>query len=162
MKEYQALEWAKNAATLSHHYTVHERFREAKIHLAASEYVIGRYTKDLETKEFECEEDRSEANEVVAQISADVAKSWGKFALVLLEASVEAADREAHPPCESHVIQTKFYLVRNKIRSHTKKERNSMFCICLMAFDDVYGLFCMHNMYFIHSNKHKAGNRRNI
>ena len=26
MKEYQPLEWAKNAATLSHHYTVHGEF----------------------------------------------------------------------------------------------------------------------------------------
>lgn len=45
----------------------------------------------METKEFDNEEERSEMDEVFNQIAADVCKSWGKYSLVLLETSLEAA-----------------------------------------------------------------------
>ena len=93
VKEYQALDWARNAATLSHHYTVHEHFKAAKLHLAAASYVLDFYRHELDSKEFDDEEDEAAAREAFEETEADVARSWGKYALVLLETSVEQSMR---------------------------------------------------------------------
>ena len=59
--------------------------------MAAAEYVLARFKKDLDTREFDDKDERGEIQEVLDQIEADVARSWGKYALVLLESSLEAA-----------------------------------------------------------------------
>jgi hypothetical protein len=51
LKEYQALDWCVNAATLSHHYVVKSRFAEAKQHLCAARFVLEKHKVEVELKE---------------------------------------------------------------------------------------------------------------
>ena len=92
LKEYKALEWATNAATLSHHYIAYQNFRAAKSHLGAATFVLERFKQELESREFgENEEDEKEdLQETVMKCEADIARSWGKYTLVLLQTSMDA------------------------------------------------------------------------
>ena len=92
LKEYKPLEWSTNAATLSHHYIACESFRAAKNHLGAASFVLERFKQELESREFgeNEEEEKEDLEEAVRKCEADIARSWGKYSLVLLQTSMEA------------------------------------------------------------------------
>ncbi len=91
LKEYRATEWCENAATLSHHYVVKERFEEAKQHLCAARYVLEKHRMELGLKEMS-DEDRKDAEELADMISARIDRAWGKYALVMLKMSMDAVE----------------------------------------------------------------------
>ena len=92
LKEYKAVEWATNAATLSHHYIACENFRAAKSHLGAAVFILDRFKQDIQSREFgENEvEEKEELEDTVKKCEADIARSWGKYTLVLLQTSMDA------------------------------------------------------------------------
>ena len=96
LKEYKAVEWATNAATLSHHYIACENFLAAKSHLGAATFVLERFKQDLEGREFgeNEEEEKEELEDTVKKCEADIARSWGKYTLVLLQTSMDALVEE--------------------------------------------------------------------
>ena len=92
LKEYKPLEWATNAATLSHHYIASENFRSAKTHLGAATFVLERFKQELDSREFGENEqnEKEDLQETVLKCEADIARSWGKYTLVLLQTSMDA------------------------------------------------------------------------
>ncbi|XP_034247264.1 KIF-binding protein [Thrips palmi] len=88
-KDYDPIEWALNAATLSQFFMTRNGFKQARHHLAASSYVLEKYYDE----QIKCLEGSSEEEEAKKERykhrSADVARCWAKYGLLLLESSKE-------------------------------------------------------------------------
>lgn len=86
--DYDPIDWALNAATLSQFFMEQNGFKQARHHLAASSYILEEYEKTLSA-----ETDRSEAfdakMETFKHRSADVARCWAKYGILLLSKSKE-------------------------------------------------------------------------
>ncbi|TRY63637.1 hypothetical protein TCAL_00816 [Tigriopus californicus] len=95
LKEFNSLDWAQNAATLSHFYEVDDNFPAAKTHLGAASYVLTRFLSEMESKEFKDDEERNDLMEKIGQTQGMVLRCWGKYALVLLQKSFERMCRQS-------------------------------------------------------------------
>lgn len=88
MKDYDPIDWALNAATLSQFFMERNGFKQARHHLAASSVILEQYEKELEQMT-----ERDEAYEAKMEVfkhrSADVARCWSKYGLLLLSKSKE-------------------------------------------------------------------------
>lgn len=83
------IEWALNAATLSQCFLENEGFNQARHHLAAAYYILEKYEKIMKEKESEMESEVAAAEyERFKHRSADVARCWAKYGLLLLSASI--------------------------------------------------------------------------
>ncbi len=91
LKELRPVEWATNAATLSHHYVACNKFRAAKHHIAAAKFVIGRFKDEMESTEFEDVEEKSEVLEAIERCSAVVSRTLGQYSRILLQKSQDKA-----------------------------------------------------------------------
>ncbi|XP_044254390.1 KIF-binding protein [Tribolium madens] len=86
--DYESIDWALNAATLSQFLMEQNGFKQARHHLAASSYILDQYAKTLDAIT-----ERNEAfdakMEVFKHRSADIARCWAKYGLLLLSKSKE-------------------------------------------------------------------------
>ncbi|KAK3927712.1 KIF-binding protein [Frankliniella fusca] len=88
-KDYDPIEWALNAATLSQFFMERNGFKQARHHLAAASYVLEKYFEEhIKNIEGSSEEDEAK-KERYRHRSADVARCWSKYGLLLLESSKE-------------------------------------------------------------------------
>lgn len=86
--DYDPIDWALNAATLSQFFMEKNGAKQARHHLAASSYILDKYQATLN----QCTEHSEENDAKVENFkhrSADVARCWAKYGLLLLSLSKE-------------------------------------------------------------------------
>lgn len=107
-KDYEPIDWALNTATLSQFFMEKNGFKQARHHLAASSYMLSKYEAELREEisngnvrslnENNTVENRTENNsreeisskeERFKHRSADIARCWAKYGLLLLSSSKE-------------------------------------------------------------------------
>lgn len=87
-KDFDPVDWALNSATLSQFFMEKNGFCQARHHLAAASYVMDQYEADLSLQEGN--DETLEANrERFRHRSADIARCWAKYGLMLLSTSME-------------------------------------------------------------------------
>lgn len=89
-KDYDPVEWAINAATLSQFYQGKEKFRTARHLLASASKVLSSHEAEFDTQQAESEETASK-QERYKRRCADVARCWGRYCLLLMQVSVNRA-----------------------------------------------------------------------
>ncbi|KAI4501308.1 hypothetical protein M0802_003681 [Mischocyttarus mexicanus] len=88
-KDLDYIDWALNAATLSQCFLENEGFTQARHHLAAAYYILEKYETIMKEKESETESEIAAAEyEHFKHRSADVARCWAKYGILLLSASI--------------------------------------------------------------------------
>ncbi|XP_046387888.1 KIF-binding protein isoform X2 [Ischnura elegans] len=85
-KEYEVVDWALNSATLSQFFITRNYFKQAKHHLAASSFMLDQFESEV-IKEGDQGEELEAKWSNFHHRSADVARCWAKYGLVLLTAS---------------------------------------------------------------------------
>lgn len=88
-KDSDPIEWALNSATLAQFFMEKSAFRLARHHLAAASYVLEKHETTLMSNNDYHEEERAALLEKFNHRSADVARCWAKYGIVLLSASKE-------------------------------------------------------------------------
>ncbi|KAI4463082.1 kif1-binding protein [Holotrichia oblita] len=86
--DYDAIDWALNCATLSQFFMEVNGFKQARHHLAASSYIINKYEEELNNIT-ECNENYNAKIENFRHRSADIARCWAKYGLLLMYNSKE-------------------------------------------------------------------------
>ena len=95
MKEYDAIEWSLNCATLSQYYISTEQFAQARHCLAASSCMLQQYLSESSSKEEGADTDpEGLLAEKEQQVKADVARCWIKYCLGLLSASKDKQEQD--------------------------------------------------------------------
>lgn len=117
-KDYESIDWALNAATLSQYFTEKNGFKQARHHLAAASYILDQYQTTLETQEVD-DETKAANLETFRHRSADIARCWAKYGLCLLANSWErlmnrADDPEDSPPCNLTSGKNTIYQVNTR------------------------------------------------
>lgn len=91
VQDLDYIDWALNAATLSQYFMENNSFFQARHHLAAASYILQKYKNILEQKS-----KNNEENEILAaewenfkHRSADVARCWAKYGILLMLSSKE-------------------------------------------------------------------------
>lgn len=79
-KQYDAIEWSLNCATLSQYYLNTDNYRQARHCLASAEHILMEYINKGEEQE-------DEMLEKIQQTKADVARCWIKYCIALLKYS---------------------------------------------------------------------------
>lgn len=87
-KDYEPIDWALNAATLSQFFFTQNYLKQSRHLLAAASYMLDRYEQDLCTSELN-EEQRQQKVEVLNHRSADIARCWAKYDIHILNTSKE-------------------------------------------------------------------------
>lgn len=99
LDDYDPIDWALNAATLSQFFMEKSGFKQARHHLAASLYILDKYKKQLD-EITERNESYDAKVENFKHRSADVSRCWAKYGLLLLVKSKERlllnADSDTH------------------------------------------------------------------
>nr|XP_012225447.1 PREDICTED: KIF1-binding protein homolog isoform X1 [Linepithema humile]XP_012225448.1 PREDICTED: KIF1-binding protein homolog isoform X2 [Linepithema humile] len=96
------IEWALNAATISQYFVEHDKFPQARHHLAAASCVLQKYLQILETKDTKEMSDSLNAEyEKYNHRSADVARCWVKYGIALLGSSKERLMKRAEQDDQS-------------------------------------------------------------
>lgn len=88
LNDYEPIDWALNTATLSQFFMEKAGFRQARHHLAASSYILNKYQNELNNVT-EINEEHNAKIETLKHRSADVARCWAKYGLLLLSTSRE-------------------------------------------------------------------------
>lgn len=86
--DYDPIDWALNAATLSQVFMEQNGFKQARHHLAASSCILDKYEEKL-NQISEHSEESDAKRENFKHRSADVARCWAKYGLLLLSVSKE-------------------------------------------------------------------------
>ncbi|CAH1173704.1 unnamed protein product [Phaedon cochleariae] len=86
--EYDPIDWALNSATLSQFFMEKNGFKQARHHLAASSCILEKYEKKL-NETTETTETQEALKETFKHRSADVARCWSKYGILLLSKSKE-------------------------------------------------------------------------
>ncbi|KAK4887585.1 hypothetical protein RN001_003856 [Aquatica leii] len=84
--DYNLIEWALNAATLSQFFMEKNGFKQARHHLAASSYILEIYQNQL-NQITERNDEYDAKMENFKHRSADIARCWAKYGLLLLSCS---------------------------------------------------------------------------
>lgn len=84
--DYEPIDWALNTATLSQFFMEKAGFKQARHHLAASTFVLNQYQDELNGVT-EVTEEHNAKLETLKHRSADVARCWAKYGLLLLSTS---------------------------------------------------------------------------
>lgn len=93
MKEYDAIEWSLNCATLSQYYISTEQFAQARHCLAASSCMLEQYLCDSNLEDVESDPEGLLA-EKIQQVKADISRCWIKYCLALLSSSKDKQEQE--------------------------------------------------------------------
>ena len=99
MKEYDAIEWSLNCATLSQYYISTEQFAQARHCLAAATSMFEQYLNDSSSSDAESDPEGLLA-EKMKQVKADISRCWIKYCLALLSASKDKQEQEEAQPEE--------------------------------------------------------------
>jgi KIF-binding protein len=86
--DYEPVDWALNAATLSQYYFGKNMLRQSRHLLAASVYMLDRYSDELEKKELTPEQ-REAAVENLKHRTADVHYCFAKYCIYIITTSIE-------------------------------------------------------------------------
>ena len=86
-KQYDAIEWSLNCATLSQYYLNTDNYRQARHCLASSEHVLMEYISKGDQKD-------DEMLEKIQQTKADVARCWIKYCIALLKYSQQLKEED--------------------------------------------------------------------
>lgn len=86
-KDYDHIEWALNAATLSQFFMERNGFKQARHHLAAASYILDKYYEEIIKNLQGSSEEEEAMRERFKHRSADVSRCWSKYGLLLLESS---------------------------------------------------------------------------
>ena len=100
------MDWCKNAYILSHYYLSKDNYEAAKHHIASSRFILEKYRSDVESKEFESEEDKMAEMEKVEQCSASIDRCWGKYAWALLQTAKEKKFNEEEEVSIENIEET--------------------------------------------------------
>ncbi|XP_041988397.1 KIF-binding protein [Aricia agestis] len=84
--DYEPIDWALNSATLSQYFAEHNGFFQSRHHLSAASTVLDQYETKLMETEIEDEVFLAK-KETFNHRSADVARCWVKYCLLLMTAS---------------------------------------------------------------------------
>lgn len=107
LKDYEPIEWALNSATLSQYYFGKNMLKQSRHLLAASCYILGDYSKQLEQKKL-TEEQRAVEIENFRHRSADVDLCIAKYSMYILKTSIERLLQEGEESSkESDAVQFK-------------------------------------------------------
>lgn len=93
LNDYEPVDWALNAATLSQYYFGKNMLKQSRHLLAAANFMLENYSDELETKELN-EEQRGAAVENLKHRTADVSLCFVKYCLYLLTTSIERLMQE--------------------------------------------------------------------
>ncbi|XP_063240345.1 KIF-binding protein [Bacillus rossius redtenbacheri] len=93
-KDFDPVDWAVNSATLSQYFMEKNGFKQARHHLAAASFILDQY-KDMESTEGSTADSLEAKRERFAHRSADVARCWAKYGLLLLAGSRDRLLRSA-------------------------------------------------------------------
>lgn len=85
-KEYEAIDWSLNCATISQYFFTNNQLTNSRHHLAAASYVLDSYEKTMIKPEMN-DEEKGATQETFNHRSADVARCWAKYGLNLLSTS---------------------------------------------------------------------------
>ncbi|XP_043469147.1 KIF-binding protein-like [Leptopilina heterotoma] len=90
-KDFESIDWALNAATLSQFFLEKECFSQARHYLSAASYVLRNYQNTLTAIETDVENDEESAAKLenYKHRSADISRCWVKYGILLLTASKE-------------------------------------------------------------------------
>uniref|UniRef100_A0A182P952 KIF-binding protein n=1 Tax=Anopheles epiroticus TaxID=199890 RepID=A0A182P952_9DIPT len=94
--EYEHVDWALNAATLSQFYFPKNHLSQARHLLAASTFILNRYETEVVEKITNPAE-RAEKEETLRYRMADVGRCWAKYGLHILAASKERLSVDDEP-----------------------------------------------------------------
>lgn len=93
LNDYEPVDWALNAATLSQYYFGKNMLKQSRHLLAAANYMLGNYTDELEKKEL-TEDQRAAALENLKHRTADVDLCYAKYCIYILTTSIERLMQE--------------------------------------------------------------------
>ena len=93
LKDYEPVDWALNAATLSQYYFGKNMLKQSRHLLAAASYMLGNFSDELENKEL-TEEQRAAAVENLKHRTADVDLCYAKYCMYILTTSIERLMQE--------------------------------------------------------------------
>lgn len=86
-KDYEAIDWALNAATLSQYYFSKNSLKQSRHLLSAAQYMIDKHSSSLEENQELTEEQKNSQLETLSHRSADVTRCWAKYAIYILSTS---------------------------------------------------------------------------
>lgn len=86
-EDLDCIDWALNAATLSQYFMEKGGFKQARHHLAAASYILQKYEEELQG--LEESEEAAAKWETFRHRSADIARCWAKYGILLLGTSKE-------------------------------------------------------------------------
>ena len=90
MKQYEALDWSLNCATLSQYYVTQDQYNFARYCLACAELVNKEVFVKFKNTEFEGQNEREQTEEKMLKSEADVFRCWAKYGLNLLTSAHSA------------------------------------------------------------------------
>ncbi|XP_035908712.1 KIF-binding protein [Anopheles stephensi] len=94
--EYEHVDWALNAVTLSQFYFPKNHLTQARHLLAASTFMLNRYETEVVEKAAN-PTDRAEKEEILRYRMADVGRCWAKYGLHILATSKERLSADDEP-----------------------------------------------------------------
>ncbi|XP_022914550.1 KIF-binding protein-like [Onthophagus taurus] len=122
--DYESIDWALNSATLSQFFMQKHGFKQARHHLAASNYILDKHFEKLNEEENQESEEHQAKLETYKHRSADVARCWLKYGLMLLTSSkerllkhIENIDAEVNDCDSSTDLSTMILDESDKIKS---------------------------------------------
>lgn len=154
LNDYEPIDWALNAATLSQYYFGKNMLKQSRHLLAAASYMLGNYADELEKKEL-TEEQRAAAMENLKHRTADVDLCFGKYCLYILQTSIERLMQENDEssketdPVQFQVIEA--YEKFNLDLSLYEREITDEF---VLIFDDAKEVFLAAQSYFNKAKEH--------
>lgn len=93
LDDYEPVDWALNAATLSQYYFGKNMLKQSRHLLAAANYMLGNYADELEKKEL-TEDQRAAAVENLKHRTADVDLCYAKYCIYILTTSIDRLMQE--------------------------------------------------------------------
>lgn len=84
--DYEPIDWALNAATLSQYFFTKNALKQSRHLLAAASYMLDKYEQDVCAMDL-TEDQRKAKMDILNHRSADVARCWAKYGLHILSTS---------------------------------------------------------------------------
>lgn len=152
LNDYEPIEWALNAATLSQYYFGKNMLKQSRHLLSASCYMMEQCADDLEKKEMS-EDQRAAAIENLKHRSADVDLCFAKYCIYILTTSIERLMQEKEESDRStDPVQFKINNQCDKFKIDLSLYERQVTDQFVLTFDDAKEVFLIAQM---HLNKAK-------
>jgi KIF-binding protein len=116
LKDYEAIDWALNSATLSQYYFSKNMLKQSRHLLAASYYMLENYSEDLEKKVL-TEDEREAALENLRHRTADIDLCFAKYCIYIIKTSIERLLLEDEESAENSTLESVQYQVNDNCDS---------------------------------------------